>query len=361
MTGGQIKVDPCCPIIQNTRLGWIVFGKLKLSQPICSPNHANSNFVSSFEISNQLEKFWKTEELTPIAPLTAEEVKVEKHYNETTMRLEDGRFMVTLPRKDNFFTLGQSEFQARKRFSSLEKRLSTQPELKSQYVEFMREYQELNHMTLVDPPSDHEKVYYIPHHAVFKPDSTTTKLRVVFDASAKTNSGVSLNELLFKGPTVQPDLFDIVLRFHMHKIAFTADIAKMYRQVLTVSFKSYTNFLLIRKINVFFKPQPLVGGYNGISSRLVLPTSEEYLVTLQQKQKWTSSSDNIVVGTLVLLKDPGAPPAVWKLGRITEVIKGVDNKVRVVMVFTEAGTYKRAISSIAPLPLDEESESIASI
>lgn len=232
MTCGQLTFDPSLPILQNTLLGWIVFGALQLSRPVPRSNHVHSNFISSMEISDQLEKFWKIEELSPISPPTPEAVKVENHYNENTVRCDDGRFMVSLPRKDNFSELGQSEFQAKKRFNSLEVKLSKHNDLKTQYTEFMREYQELGHMSPVDPPDSNEPVFYIPHHAVFKPDSTTTKLRVVFDASAKTNTGVSLNDLLFKGPTVQPDLFDIVLRFRIHKFAFTADIAKMYRQVL---------------------------------------------------------------------------------------------------------------------------------
>ena len=48
--------------------------------------------------------------------------------------------------------------------------------------------------------------YYLPHHCVFKEDSSTTKLRVVFDASAKTSSGVFLNKQLMIGPKLQSDL-----------------------------------------------------------------------------------------------------------------------------------------------------------
>ncbi|XP_039292957.1 uncharacterized protein LOC120353413 isoform X3 [Nilaparvata lugens] len=119
-----------------------------------------------------------------------------------------------------------------KRFHSLEKRFLKEPELKPQYVEFMQEYEDLGHMHPVPPPAPEEQVYYIPHHAVFKPDSTTTKTRVVFDASAKTSTGISLNDVIFKGPVVQSDLFDIVLRFRMRPFAFIADITKMYRQIL---------------------------------------------------------------------------------------------------------------------------------
>ena len=76
------------------------------------------------------------------------------------------------------------------------------------------------------------KSFYLPHHCVLKESSTTTKLRVVFDASAETTSGVSLNDNLMLGPKIQKDLFEILIRFRFHKVALSADLAKMYRQVL---------------------------------------------------------------------------------------------------------------------------------
>ncbi|GFV34054.1 DUF1758 domain-containing protein [Trichonephila clavipes] len=74
--------------------------------------------------------------------------------------------------------------------------------------------------------------YYIPHHSVYKPEKTSTPLRVVFDASAKTTSGFSLNSILLNGGIIQQDLFSIVSRFRKHEYAFSADIKKMYRQIL---------------------------------------------------------------------------------------------------------------------------------
>ena len=55
--------------------------------------------------------------------------------------------------------------------------------------------------------------YFLPHHAVVKESSLTTKTRVVFDGSAKTSTGISLNETLMVGPTIQEDLFSIIARF----------------------------------------------------------------------------------------------------------------------------------------------------
>ncbi|XP_076301683.1 uncharacterized protein LOC143219699 [Lasioglossum baleicum] len=74
--------------------------------------------------------------------------------------------------------------------------------------------------------------YYLPHHPVFKQSSLTTKLRVVFDASAATSNGLFLNDVLLVGPTIQDDLFSLIIRFRLHNYVLTADIEKMYRQVL---------------------------------------------------------------------------------------------------------------------------------
>ncbi|XP_014205125.1 uncharacterized protein LOC106637021 [Copidosoma floridanum] len=94
----------------------------------------------------------------------------------------------------------------------------------------MQDYIKLEHMTLVY--GEQSDGYYLPHHAVIKPGSTTTKTRVVFDASNKTDKGISLNSQLMVGPTIQPKLFETLLRFRAHLFVMTADIKQMYRQIL---------------------------------------------------------------------------------------------------------------------------------
>ncbi|XP_058827601.1 uncharacterized protein LOC131687526 [Topomyia yanbarensis] len=74
-------------------------------------------------------------------------------------------------------------------------------------------------------------VCYLPHHPVFKESSSTTKVRVVFDGSAKTSTNRSLNEVLLTGPVIQDELFDLMLRFRKHAVALVADVKKMYRQI----------------------------------------------------------------------------------------------------------------------------------
>ena len=93
---------------------------------------------------------------------------------------------------------------------------------------------DLNHAEIVpvaDLQKQNEDVFYLPMHAVHKEHSTTTKIRAVFDTSAKSTTGVSLNDTLLVGPTVHPPLIDVLLQFRLHKIAITADVSKMYRAV----------------------------------------------------------------------------------------------------------------------------------
>lgn len=67
---------------------------------------------------------------------------------------------------------------------------------------------------------------------MLKPDSLTTKLRVVFNVSAKTSAEISLNESMYTGPKLQPDIQVVLLRSRLWKYLFTADIKQMYRQIL---------------------------------------------------------------------------------------------------------------------------------
>ncbi|XP_033297925.1 uncharacterized protein LOC117204532 [Bombus bifarius] len=70
-----------------------------------------------------------------------------------------------------------------------------------------REYLALGHMTKVNDNHSDDNGYYLPHHGVTKASSQTTKLRVVFDGSAPSTTGTSLNDTLHTGPKLQEDLF----------------------------------------------------------------------------------------------------------------------------------------------------------
>lgn len=88
---------------------------------------------------------------------------------------------------------------ALKRFLASERKFSKQPAFKTEYVAFMKEYQQLWHMRAVDTNTEGKFRVFLPHHNVIKQDSTTTKTRVVFDASSTYSQGKSLNDVLYKG------------------------------------------------------------------------------------------------------------------------------------------------------------------
>ncbi|XP_041451707.1 uncharacterized protein LOC121405166 [Drosophila obscura] len=133
--------------------------------------------------------------------------------------------------KRSLESLGDSYLQAKRRLENLESKFVRNPVLYSKYSAFMKEYLSLDHMSLVPNEDRHKCRYFLPHHCVIKEDSSTTKLRVVFDGSAVTTSGLSLNDLLMSGPTIQSKLFHTLLRFRTFSIALTGDIGKMYRCV----------------------------------------------------------------------------------------------------------------------------------
>jgi len=105
--------------------------------------------------------------------------------------------------------------------------------LRISYIEFLREYEKLGHMRRISTRDREEGVsIYLPHHGVMKGESQDAKLRVVLDASCKTSTRISLNDALMVGPTIQQDLVSILMRFRAFAYAFTADVEKMYRQIL---------------------------------------------------------------------------------------------------------------------------------
>lgn len=102
------------------------------------------------------------------------------------------------------------------------------------YINFMKEYENLGHMTENKdflPNTLQSGSYFLPHHGVLRESSLTTKLRTVFDASAVTSTGLLLNDIQMIGPTVQEDLYSILLRFRQHKYVVTGDVEIMYRAI----------------------------------------------------------------------------------------------------------------------------------
>ncbi|GFX80726.1 DUF1758 domain-containing protein [Trichonephila clavipes] len=231
---GKISGTKNQPSALNSKLGWLLSGKVSTACQSEKKVMSLINCHALLDLQNQIAKFWEVESIPNASNLSEEDQRVEKFYLDHTRRNRDGRYVVSLPFK-NDNALGDSKVQAKRRFFSLEKRLQANPELRDRYVKFMQDYEHLGHMQLV-PNSElskpSSKCFYLPHFGVVREQSETTKLRVVFDASAKTDSNLSLNDILHTGPKLQNELFNILLKFRCHRIALTGDIEKMFRQIL---------------------------------------------------------------------------------------------------------------------------------
>lgn len=210
--------------LRQSTLGWLITGSVSPG-----PVKRNSRAVVNVALTDQVSKFWQIEHVIESDPWSLEQRGCENQFVETIRRDASGRFVVTIPLKASQSLLGNSFEQAKKRFFNLEKRFRQDAEFHQLYSDFMKEYCQLGHMTLVN--DDRFRVY-LPHHGVLKPTSTTTKLRTVFDSSAKTSTGYAFNEIQMVGPTIQEDLMTVLLNFRLPKYAVTADAEKMYRQIL---------------------------------------------------------------------------------------------------------------------------------
>lgn len=213
----------------STMFGWVIGGEVNR---LNIQSHCTM-VATQDDLNVTLQRFWKLEEV----PATVQHSTsvVEDHYVKNVKQMNDGRYMVKLPIIDDNKVLGNSKKAAVMRLFAMERRFERNEQLKTQYVDFMSEYLQMQHMSEIpadEVNSNDSASYYLPHHAVLKNDSSTTKLRVVFDGSCASSSGISINDKLRNGPTIQDDLFLILARFRKFPIAYAADIEKMYRQVL---------------------------------------------------------------------------------------------------------------------------------
>lgn len=237
-SAGNIPLGDNLPRLRETKLGWIVLGNLSLnmnSPPSVFTCAAFDNVPSvSHEpsLSHQLQKFWELESIVPSKSYSDSEEEIEKHFKTTHKRMPDGRFIVRLPFSRSPEILGKSKAIALKRLATIERKCRMDNSYGQQYTEFIDEYIQLGHCQEVTHPTSQAPHYYIPHFAVTNENSTTTRTRVVFDASCHTDSGISLNETLMVGPKLQDDLVIHLVRFRLKKYVVTGDVSKMYRQIL---------------------------------------------------------------------------------------------------------------------------------
>ena len=228
------------PMAQSTIFGWTLSGPIpgEQQEDIIPAYHQLPILQTEPTPQPQLEDLLKAvlqEQGEPgdAAPTTTKDLheQVEQHFLSNVV-YSNHRYTVTLPRKETNLRLGESRPQAVSRFISNEK-TNLRRGTHQSFQDGVDSYLASDHAEEVPPeehpPPDH---FYLPMHAVFKDSSSSTKLRVVFDGSAASTSGLSLNQALHVGPTIQSTLSDTLIKFRSYPIALNADISKMYREVM---------------------------------------------------------------------------------------------------------------------------------
>ncbi|GFX88857.1 integrase catalytic domain-containing protein [Trichonephila clavipes] len=224
---GKINVKNSNLILQDSVFGYIVGGSVEDELNL----YSCGLICGSEELNSSWRKFWEIEEIDNELPKNLENSICEEHYAQTHKRDESGKYIVSIPFKEHWLCLGNSKDIALKRLESLWTRLSRDQDYQKLYRDFLKEYEELGHMTEIKESVELEYTYYMPHHGIYRPQKSTTKLRTVFNASALTANGKSLNFIQYNGGVIQNDLFSLLVRFRKHIYAFTADIRQMYRMI----------------------------------------------------------------------------------------------------------------------------------
>lgn len=248
VTAGLIKNKPEEPIAQNTELGWLILGPNGAKNGDDTENESVTILISNTEIDERIRHLFEMPEIADgdldsgNDQWTEEEKFCEEYFVRTTRRDADGRFIVSMPFKNNCKpVLGNSKKAALAMLYQLERRFEKNHEFKKLYGDYVKNAIEKGYLVKLEKPFN--DAYYIPHHAVFK-DSSTTKLRPVYNASQRTTNGKSLNEQLAMGKMDQPTIFELLLRWRTYEIAFIEDIEKMYLQIKLDEAQHYLQVIL---------------------------------------------------------------------------------------------------------------------
>jgi hypothetical protein len=155
-----------CPVLQETALGWTISGRTPTSATSCDKQHT---FLlrNDSSLQQNLNRFWEVESVEQ-STMTAEQNACEEHFLSHTTQQRDGRFVVRLPTKREHDELGTSLLSAERRLHAIECRLERDPELKLQYHNFMKEYEDLGHVEPVNYQEGRNTCCYLPRHPVFK-------------------------------------------------------------------------------------------------------------------------------------------------------------------------------------------------
>ena len=217
------------PIARLTPLGWTVIGQPMKGSPYSSflrTYFVNPKSKTSMDsVDMMMQKFWESDSYGTLNENKSMSVqdKIALSKVSESVQISDNRYQVGIPWKsDNPPILPDSYKMAFRRLVSAERQLDKKPEVKEMYSETIKDYLKKEYIRKIPVAELRETKWFLPHFPVVKMDRSTTKTRIVFDASAKVDDKC-LNDFIYQGPKLQGDLFEILLRFRRYSVALVCD------------------------------------------------------------------------------------------------------------------------------------------
>ena len=237
------RIGPAdAPFAQKTNMGWAIIGDVCLNgvhiPPVISVTKTSLLFNGRPSLFEPCDQQLQVDEVMANDPLFVKTKYDENHglsiedkeflsiMNDNFSKDSAGNWVAPLP----FRTVKPEVVNNREyvwgRMQSLHRGLLKNNKKRTHMVEFMAKVFERGHAEVAPPLDANEECWYLPLFGVYHPKKLD-KIRVVFDSSAKLQ-GVSLNDLLLKGPDLTNSLLGILLRFRQESVAVAADVEQMF-------------------------------------------------------------------------------------------------------------------------------------
>lgn len=323
--GHKIEVQQGLYLL-SSKLGWILTGRTTdvdedvndVNMLILTYGNNISNTKVFTAVDNSvptkpdLQDFWNIESIgirESESVQTSDDEQAMQNFRDTLI-FTDKRYYVTWPWKNENPEVPDNRPLALGRLKSLVSRLKSKPDVMEKYDTVIKDQLAKSIIEKVERTQRDGVLHYLPHHPVIKPDRTTTKLRIVYDASAKTKpENNSLNECLYRGPVLLHDLCGMLMRFRLNKIGIVSDIEKAFLQIgLQTTERDVTRFLWLKDLkNPSVEQENLQEfrfcrvAFGVISSPFLLGATVDYHLdcyntALAQQLKRDIYVDNIITG-----------------------------------------------------------------
>ncbi|GBM65042.1 hypothetical protein AVEN_36729-1 [Araneus ventricosus] len=222
----------CCKLTCYLGIfGWCIQDRFSLSE-LNSAEYICFNLLVEEKLSRTLESFWNIESLGVNSPDQRLEDEEALRLFENSIQQKNHRYEVRLPWINENVIMHDNYANAERRFFNLLKEFRSNLNFYKEYRQVINDQIKDGIVGKVDPnASQGERIYYIPHRAVLRKNHSSTKLRLVYDASSEDKNWKSLNDCLLHCVNIVPELLKVLLKFRLHRIAFTADKQKGFLQI----------------------------------------------------------------------------------------------------------------------------------